>query len=467
MNLNINAFEIVNVLIVILLLAILARKRDVTTLLLVLFVYGTLHFGFAAVALMSNESVRMLIALHNKGGGMLAKSATLSLLGVIFALLGVQAYKAILLSQGSEKKIILHFLLVMGAILCGYALNIRQGDWLQLKNVLSIEAMLAFLLIGYLGAIGAHTLNTAKIYSWGVAELLMFAAIDGLAVYEVFNHQSWAGTLESSGEMVYRASSILFNPNLFAFWASLVYLGCAYGMYAYKEHRYVMVWGMVLASIAIYMSGARSAGYLLLMVLFIPALFLTKRFNWLALLLLPITILSIYAVSAWLAPFLSFNSLGWQAIVLLGERFADAPIYLIHYVLMKSESMFQFSASVPSGVPSEVSIAIEGRFAGEGRDAGWLVLYQDTGWLGIAAMLWGSFMLLWWGVHTYWVERSVASVYALSILCCCLLTGLVMRFQIFPVWLFMSVFLIPCLYYWRQSAASEPLQSNRDARPNS
>lgn len=466
MNLNINAFEIANVLIVILLLAILARKRDVTTLLLVLFVYGTLHFGFAAIALTSNESARLLIALHNEGGGVLAKTATLSLLGVAFVLLSRHAYYAYSLSQGRETKIILQFLLVMGAVLCGYALNIRQGDWLQLKNVMSIEAMLAFLLVGYLGAIGAHSLNTTKIYSWGIAELLMFAVIDGLAVYEVFNHQSWAGTLESSGEMVYRASSILFNPNLFAFWASLVYLGCAYGTHAYKEHRRMMLWGMVLASIAIYLSGSRSAGYLLWVVLFIPALLRKKRCHWLPLLVMPVTMLTIYAGAAWLAPaFVSLND-GWHELALLGERFIAAPLYLINYVLMKIGSLFHVTVGA-LGVPAEVTLSIEGRFVGEGRDSGWMILHQDVGWLGMAAILWGSFMLLSWGVRSYCKEQNAASVYALATLCCCLLTGLVMRMQIFPVWLFMSVFLTPCMFFWRQSAATKSLRIDRDARPNS
>lgn len=463
MNANINTFEIANVLIVILLLSILMRKRDVTTLLLVLFAYGTLHFGFTAVALTANDSVSLLIAEHIEGSGVLAKVATLVLLGVGFALLSVHAYRALAVSRGSENRIISYALLVMGALFCGYLLSSRQGDWLQLKNVISIEVMIAFLLVGYLGAIGAHTLNSAKIYSWGVGELLIFAAIDSIAIYEVFSHNAWSTYADSSGAVIYRASSILFNPNLFGFWASLVYLSCAYGMYAYKAHRNMMVWGMVLASIAIYMSGSRSAGYLLLVVLFIPALFLKKRFNWLTLLVLPMTILAIYAVAAWLAPFCSFSNVGWHELALLGDRLAAAPIYLINYVQMKTGSIFQFSV----GVPSEVSIAIEGRFVGEGRDAGWMVLYQDAGWLGMAAILWGSFMLLWWGVRTYWAERSAASVYALAVLCYCLSTGLVMRMQIFPVWLFISLFLTPCLFYWRQSVVQNPLPICRDAHVNS
>lgn len=458
-----NSFEIANVLIVVLLLSILMRKRDVTTLLLVLFAYGTFHFGFTAVALTANDSISLLIAEHIEGSGVLAKVATLAILGTGFSLLSMHAYRTLVESCGCENKIISYALLVMGVLFFGYLLSSRQGDWLQLKNVISIEVMIAFLLMGYLGAIGSNTLNSEKIYSWGVGELLLFAVIDCIAIYEVFSHNAWSTYADSSGAIIYRASSVLFNPNLFGFWAALVYLSCAYGMYAYKAHRNMMVWGMVLASIAIYMSGSRSAGYLLLVVLFIPALFLKKRFNLLTLLLLPMTMLAIYAGAAWLAPFCSLSNAGWHELTLLGDRFVAAPIYLINYVLMKSGSMFQFSA----GVPIEVSIAIEGRLVGEGRDAGWIVLYQDAGLLGMGAILWGSSILLWWGVRTYWVERNAASVYALAVLCYCLSTGLVMRMQIFPVWLFISIFLIPCLLYWRQSVVQNPLPICRDAHANS
>ena len=439
-----NAIEAVNVLIVIVLLFILIRKRDVATLLLILFVYGTLHFSFSAIALATNESANMLIAMHKEGGGVLAKLTALLLLGVVFVLLSWHAYKAFFLSQWSEKKIVIHILLVMVAILCGYYFSIRHGDWLQLKNVISIEAMLALLLIGFLGTIGRHTLNVTKLDSWGLGGLLILGVSDCVAFYEVFKHQSWAGTLESSGAMVYRASATLFNPNLFGFWASLVYLGCAYGMHAHKEYRKMMLWGMVLASIALYLSGSRSSGYLLFGVCFITmALRNNDRFHWLPLMVLPLTMLTIYAGAAWLVvPFVSSNE-GWREITLLGERFAATPLYVVNYILLL--------AGVPAGVPAEVILSMEGRFIGEERDAGWVVLYQDVGWLGLAAAIWAACMLVVWGVRVYIARPTVSSVYALAVLFYCLLTGFVMRFQVFPVWMFTSLALIPCLVFWASS----------------
>ena len=438
--LKINVFELTNVLLVIFLFFILTRKRDVATLLMVLFVYGTLHFGFGAIMLAANESASLLIASHNEGGGVLAKLSNFSLLGVVFFFLSARAYHVFWLSKRGDKKIVLYIIVVMGALFWGYILNIRDGDWLQLKNVISLEVMLAFVLIGFLATNDVQTKNVTKFYPGLLGGLLILGVADCIAFYEVFSHKSWAFTLESSGAMVYRASSVLFNPNLFASWASLVYLGCAYGMHSRKEYRRLMLWGMVLASIGIYLSGSRSAGYLLLGVLFISTVLLKERLRWVPLVILPVTMLTIYAGALWLVPSIISSNEGWHEIVLLGVRFAAAPLYLIRYIFSLTD------------LPLEIVESIEGRFLGEGRDAGWFVLYQDVGWLGLVAVIWASCMLVVWGLRAYVAHSNPSSVYALAILFYCLLNGFVMRFQIFPVWLFIGIALIPCLVFWRQLA---------------
>jgi hypothetical protein len=258
-------------------------------------------------------------------------------------------------------------------------------------------------------------------------------------MYEVLARHSWAGTLESSGAYVYRASSVLFNPNLYAFWASLVYLACAYGMHAHREQRRMLLLGMVLASTAIYLSGSRSAGYLLLAMLFLPPLLVRERGQWLPLLVLPLTMLTIYAGAAWLA-----GDMRWQEIALLGERFAAAPVHLANYIFQR--------IGIPAAIavsPAEVVVSIEGRFVGESRDAGWLVLYQDAGWVGLSAVIMGGGGLVVRGISIYLARPNPASVYTLALLLYCLLTGLVMRLQIFPVWLFIGLALITCIVYWR------------------
>ncbi len=458
-----NAIEIVNVLIVIFLLNIIVCRRDVTTLLLVLFVYGTLHFGFATPALATSESASLLVELHTEGGGILAKLSAFVLLGVVFTRLSVLAYDTWLCNQLGEREVVSPVLMAMGILFCGYLLNIRPDDWLQLQNVVSMEAFLVLLLLGYLGIKG-RARDVANLHSWAFGGLLLLLITDCIAIYEVVTQSSWAGTLESSGAKVYRASSLLFNPNLLGFWASLIYLGCAYGMHECKEKGYRgwLFWGMILAAIAIYFSGSRSAGYLLLGALFVSSMLTKGRSRWLPLTILPMTMLVIYVGAAWVMPTVLPGKEGWHEIALLGNRFAQAPLYLVKYslqlfgaadIISRIDILSEVISNI--SVPPEVTASIEGRFEGSGRDAGWLVLYQDVGWLGVGTILWSSFKSLQWALRAYFVQHSVASVYALTAVCYCLMTGLVMRFQIFPVWVFMGVILIPCLVFWTQAVNSK------------
>jgi len=435
--LKFNPIELINVLIVLGLLMVLLRKRDAVTLQLVLFVCGTFHFSFASIALLANDGGHLLIDLHNEGGGLLARFSTLILLAIVFSVLGQRAYEAYVFARTGEKKGILFVSLMMALLFCGYLLNYRDSDLLQLKNIVMITAMLVLVVLGYLATTVIPVLQAEKVYALGLIGLPMLGVIDGIALYEVLTRHAWASFQESSGAIVYRASSVLFNPNLYAFWASLMYLACAYGMHAYMQYRRMFLLGMVLLSTAIYLSGSRSAGYLLLALLFMPPMLIRERMQWLPLLVLPLTMLSIYAGVACLG----YSS--WQEIALLGERFVAAPVHLVNY-------LFQYIGFPKETVVlNEVAVSIEGRFVGDYKDAGWLVLYQDVGWTGLCALILAVNVLVVRSIRAYLVQRSPASVYVLLLLLYCLLTGFVKRIQIFPTWLFIGLALIICMVYWR------------------
>ena len=76
------------------------------------------------------------------------------------------------------------------------------------------------------------------------------------------------------------------------------------------------------------------------------------------------------------------------------------------------------------------------------------MLYFDIGWIGLAAIVSLCLMAFWRGVVCYLATRSALSIFALSALCYCLLTGLVMKFQIFPIWIFTAVIMTPCVLFW-------------------
>jgi hypothetical protein len=117
---------------------------------------------------------------------------------------------------------------------------------------------------------------------------------------------------------------------------------------------------------------------------------------------------------------------------------------------------------------------MEGRFiggtatgagAGAGAgDGGWIALYEDIGWLGIIAIVGLCLLALFRGLISCFSNHYVANVYALAVLCYCLLIGFGMRFQIFPVWVLISIVLTPCLLRWVPqvsiSTQSKPVRSD-------
>lgn len=263
--LSFNAIEITNALIAIVLFYVIYRRQDAGSLLWVLFFYCTLHFSFAIYPLFSSEHTLLLGNLHLQGSGWLAKISALSLLICVFYLLGGHAYATYSQSLVSEKRVVNCILAGMIAVFGGYMFNLRPGDLLQLKNTVSIEAMLFLLMIGFLGLRGRQGSDKMDVHFWIVPGLGILSLIVCVSVFEVVSHRSWAGTLETSGAMVYRASATLFNPNLLGIWASLVYLGGAFHMFASKKDQKLMMLVMILTSCAIYFTGSRSAILLLML----------------------------------------------------------------------------------------------------------------------------------------------------------------------------------------------------------
>ncbi len=103
---GVNYLELVNVFIAAaLLIAIFCNKGNVT-MLLALFVYGTLHFSFAVILLVAADHPKSLRGLHIEGSGWLAKASALSILACVFYMLSRRAYSGYLFcgSDGRENR---------------------------------------------------------------------------------------------------------------------------------------------------------------------------------------------------------------------------------------------------------------------------------------------------------------------------------------------------------------------------
>jgi hypothetical protein len=440
--------EIVNILLVVVLLILIINQRGSVALLLVLFLYGTLHFSFAVIPLMDVDHDRQLKAMHVEGSGWIAKLSALSLLLTVFYVLSRRAYFRYLSCHKSEKETVYYILIMIVTVFCGYMFNIRTGDWMQLKNLVSIEAMLFLVLIGFLGTGRANNEGQFNLRRWYIVGLIILGAMTCIAITEVLSQRAWAGyPSEIYGAMIYRSSSTLFNPNLLGFWASLVYLVCILGLNQCSDYRPMIFTGMILVSVLIYFSGSRSALLFLMVTILFSGMLIKGRVRWLSLLTLPLTLISIYTIVQWLVIPLAPSIEGWGEIAYLGERLSKTPIFVTNYVFTLVGSSIH--------IPVEISKSIEGRFEGSAIDSGWIVLYRDFGWLGLVAILWLYLVACWRGIVNFWATRSATSVFTLSALIFSFLCGWVMRFQVFPVWLFTGLIFIFCLKLCLGSTSSQ------------
>jgi hypothetical protein len=443
---EVNFIEILNVVLSLLLL-MLAIHRNSSWLIIAMLSYGSMYFLYSAIPLIIGASVTELSLMRVHGSGILVKLSTIIFLLVMFVALAIRAGRFF----NIDTRALLHFVVVMTIMLAGYLNDIRPGDRLQLQNMVGAEGMLALMCLGYIGLRGeGNHWNIRRAHLYVINCALLLAA--GIAIYEVFSHRAWAATLQSSGSIVWRASSILFNPNLYAFWSSLIYIGFAYGMHEYANYRKLMLFGMSLTSIGMYFSGARSTSFLLLGVLLLCAIGIgrqSRKLRWVPLIIIPVTFLLIYFSARGILAFSVGDGSGWQSIALLGERFAATPINIFRYLIQSSQLAWLVAPELAGVVAPEISVSIEGRFIGENRDSGLLSLHNDAGLIGVAAMLWLWGTLFVWSVTRYRRNPDAASVYSFGILLYCFLVGLTLRFQVFPVWLFIGGCLAPCIVLWR------------------
>lgn len=451
---HINLAELLNVVLALSILAVVRGKKT-EWLLGALFTYGSLYFVYSAIPLVTGAPLYEIDAVHatGVGSGALAKISTTLFLFAMFVALGIRAKR----SAASSTKVVLYFGAAMVMVLAGYLINFRADDRLQLQNVMSVEGLLILTLLGYMGCRSDITgFNISRTHLFVINCTLLLAA--SVAFYEVFSQRAWAGTVTQTGLQIIRAnraSSIFFNPNLYAYWSSLALLGYAWGIYKYSQYRYTLLTGMCLASVGLYFSGGRSASILLLGILFLAAVFAvreSKALRWLPFTIPLIIFSSIYAVSRFAFEFSFGSREGWGSVAVLGERLAATPINLLQYLLSKTSliTSVQWLVDVGPATPQIIE-SIEGRLMVNRSDSGFLTLFMDTGLLGLVAVfcLWG--VLFAQGINRYLKNSDANGVYSLALLLHCVLVSFTMRLQVFPVWLLIGVSLAFCMHLWRSN----------------
>lgn len=420
--------ESINVLLAVALLWSMTRQ-DTLGILTCFFAYASGYFLFSLVPLFMGQSSEALHLMHFDSDRPMVKAATALFLLVGLSLLSWRTRKVVL----KDSRFSALSAVCMFFVAAGFMLNFRNGDGLQIQHLLALEFMM---LIAWLGCAGLRLDGSNSLVTSRRLYLLNtgLLASTAIAFYEVYSHRAWAHTIISD-DIFWRASSFLFNPNLYGTWSALIFLGLACVWHqGRRELQKPALVGIMLLSAGLYLSSARSATWLLIICLCL-AMLLVRGFSlWrraLPLLMMVCVFCLMALISGLLANTQLDPSEGWRSIALLGERNLFAPYDLLSHFFGHS-------------VAPEVAVSIEGRFAGEEVDSGILMLVRDAGWVGTFALLAWVASIFIRVVKTYIMRLDAVTAYAIVALIYCAGVGIFMRYQVFPVWLFVAVVLAFC-----------------------
>jgi hypothetical protein len=429
------SIEFINILIALLVLYPILY-RGLISLAYGVFVYASLHFLYSLKGLFSYDE---LVNMHTGSADVVVK-----ITGIIFMIfVFLQLNWRYLWQVFNDKRMAVYFCVAMSLVLIGFVIN-SPTTVLQVQNLLSIEAMLMLLWLMSVGFKVDSAQLKVELYHLKILNVIIASALL-IAFVEVFYHLSWAryGYQE---QVLFRASSFLFNPNLFGMWSAMLYLGLSFLFHRDDSlPKKTILLGLFLLSGSLYLSGSRSFIYLLILMLILLLPLIKGKTVMQLVTPLAIVLSTFFAISGFSGLIAAHSksdvSSGWQSVELVGERILAAPIDAIKYGVI--------TVGKEITVDKEIAIAIEGRFKGNSRDSGILRLYDDFGWLGLFAVVWLGLVFLVWASKVYLVKSDVTSAYALVMLLFCGGIGISMGYLVFPVWVFIAIAVSPCLALWR------------------
>jgi hypothetical protein len=419
------------------------RKKNVINLLTALFALGTFYFLYSAIALISGGSTEQLVDMHISGSTNIIKISSFFCLVYFFVLIFIRV-KSSLYKDGN---LLLYFFVTGIGVFVGFLINYRNNDWLQIQNILSIEAMLLLIFFAHIEFKNEEFSKEPTLRCIHVTNIILCISLC-VSFYEIYFHKAWAVFKNSDGDLVWRASSFLFNPNLYGAWCAILALGFGYLWHA-GNNKIAILTGLTLSYIGLYFSGSRSAIYVLVVCLFVAA-FLAQEIQWrrriIPAILMPLSFGAVWLLAKFVSLYSETFAPGFSSIVIIGDRIFGAPLALLGYAFKG----ITLPSSAIDQVPSEIKVAFWGRFIGNLPDSGIVTLYVDAGSVGLFAAVFLLLAFYFWALRSLMKKRNVETIYALVILIFCTGISISMRYQIFPVWIFFAVIIAPCLAVWRK-----------------
>lgn len=446
-----------NVILILLSIYYLFIKKEVGSVLIVLFIYLTLHGGYAVYAATIADGINTMNYLHYQSSDLGAKLLGGGFLIYLMVLLYIRSKKAGLkVRTNSSLKLNTFFLLVIYIIAMGYGIkNILDTNpgflFLGFKETLFSVFMWAFAFI-----IIPSLKVTFKYWDdFNQDVVIIISILLGLmipiGIYEIMSGMVWAGTGTSL-----RISGTLFNPNVLAFWCSLMLLFISFMFHIQKISRLTLFSLMTIVVFDIILTASRGTGVILPFIILFSSLFLmifirksvrVSKVDMFWPLVCFLLIFSIFeAVLKFSTPsnYLLVNTIdsNLQRLLLTPKDTFTAIMGMIPLEITQ-----EFARGHAS---SRLMESIDGRTAvGYYSDNSFLSIYSIGG--NVALGTWLSIWVVfgWIGFNKYLKFPNIYSVYALVGLIFCFTSGAFLRSaQLFPIWIFLALVLGVCLSWW-------------------
>lgn len=481
-----------NLILILLLLYYLSIRKGVGAVIAALFVYLSLHGGYAIFAAATGNGIDTLNELHYQSSDAGAKLSGLFFMICCTILLMNRLHNPLQAFQGNAKLIltIAYLLFLFLFVMTLGAANLPNANTAKLVTILK-ETFFAVWM--WAGAIvfaivlkqgGKYLIAFRGEWIGFLATLSVLMVVSG--TYEIATGVVWAGTSYASG-FSYRASGALFNPNVLGFWCALMVALISFMFHIRWLSRLATLGFMLLFMACLILSSSRSGLILSIINLLVISSFMlinkkfiqlsaTDKFWPLA------SFVTAFIVSAGIIEYVNpsqnllFNTLSANL-----QRFMQLPIDLfwifmmkIYFPLTKSAIIFltflptleNMQAAANAYVSGHMSESVNGRISLEyTSDNSFMSIYAIGSIASLVVWLWLWAVLLWLGVVKNRKARGIYSSYALVGLIFCFSSGLFLRTpQLFPIWIFMSMVLGACLCWWLLAESNDNLGQSSTLR---
>jgi len=454
------------------------KKKDALAFLTGLYIYITFHYTYAALPIFFRDTFIVWRESTQPGAKL---SGLIFIVFIIF-----EIYRRFVISNRRWMKqtaLVLPVVLMLAWLLLTLAqwgLDMKAGQAISrvaLQDTVSAILML-LLVMGF--AVGLDVREAELVNFWHAARLFypsILIVVTAVAFYQIIFAQDFASSPLPNGEMVLRACSFLFNPNVLGFWGALGIFFVSYGYHCGQFSLKFMLGAILLCGGSLFLSGSRSGLIIGVVLLMAPVIFLfiARKFERIGNSVLPAVFLS--SVSLVVLVFIKvtdwITGRGIAALhdmSLIVDRFLSIPALVLNYAAKvvdrlfpgtgilfmdlipepKSHAMTNEYAQHIQRLPEahDIYLNIEQRLTSSAgiADNGFIAIFEAGKWLGIIpwCLMWVA--ILWLGVRAFYRRPDVHSSYAVSAILGCIISAFAMRlFQVFPFWIMVALCLGPAI----------------------